>query len=124
MHAIPISASPEAVDFITDALMWAQGDPRLADLTPVLSVYTSQTVCDQEKRIIERYMGTFIGIGWDRAQEMTDHPLVALGISGLKVRASPEILKLLEGKRLVLRTTNAGTKGSVLQRPVLKAVRA
>jgi hypothetical protein len=54
---------------------------------------------------------------------MTDYPVVSLGISGLKLRASPDVLRLLEGKHLVLRMVNVGPKGTVVQHAMLKAVR-
>jgi hypothetical protein len=53
---------------------------------------------------------------------MTGFPVVALGISGLKLRAAPNVLQLLEGKHLVLRMVNVGPKGKTLRQPMLKAV--
>jgi hypothetical protein len=118
MHPIPISVSPEAADHITETLLSAQ----CGRLTPALYACEGYTAYDEEKRLVECYSETFFNIGYDRVEAMTGFPVVALGISGLKMRAAPNVLQLLEGKHLVLRMVNVGPKGKTLRQPMLKAV--
>jgi hypothetical protein len=120
---VPIAASPDAVDWITEILMRAGELPGGAGGTPVLIVGANQTWFDRDGRVTEHCPGTFFDVGWYNSDDMPATLVLALGISGLKLRAQPVVLVYLRGKRLTLRIENTGRSGPArLKRPVLRAV--
>lgn len=123
MNAIPVSASPDAVDLITEHLLSAQEDPQYAGLIPVLCESRGYTITDEQGGFIEAYGETHFGIGWYNLEDVTECPTVALGISGLKLRVHAETLARLECKHIVLRTVKVRSKGDTrVERPMLKAI--
>lgn len=124
MIPVPIAASPEAVDWITEILMLAGELPGGAGGTPVLIVGSNKTWFDRDGRVTEHCPGTFFDVGWYNSDDVPAGPVLAFGISGLKLRTFPVVLAYLSGKRLGLRIeTTGGRSGPTrIKRPVLRAV--
>lgn len=124
MAPVPIAASPDAVDWITEFLMRAGELPGGAGGTPVLIVGSNKTWFDRDGRVSEHCPGTFFDVGWYSSDDVPAGPVLAFGISGLRLRTLPGVLTYLRGKRLTLRIENTGRSGPArLNRPVLRAVR-
>jgi hypothetical protein len=123
MHPIPVPASPEAVDYVTEQLLRGRDLPDTAGLVPGLFAASNQTLYDSAGREVEHYRGTFFEVGWHREDDMAGWPTLVFGLSGLRLRAHPETVRSLDGKRLVLRTVTVGPLTRDRNtRPMLKAL--
>ena len=110
METLPFAASFDALAFIVKQIRAAASSPELAELVPELCVALNSCSWDEATgRILEQIPYEHYFIGWDRPEDVTD--AVEVDIWGRRVIVSPETLKGLVGKQLVLRTVDSKVEG-------------
>ena len=108
MDPIPIDASPDAADWITERVMEGALDPDLEGRVPVLSLVLHHRRWDHDQRLIEEIQEEHCMVRWYRPGWVAGMFCQEVVVSGLRLFIVPETVRRLAGKRLVLRPLEFG----------------
>lgn len=112
METLPFVASFDALAYIVQQIRAAISLPEASNLVPALYLSLNSTSWDDATgRILECIPYEHYSIGWYQPEDVTE--AVEVDIWGRRVLVSPETLKRLAGKQLVLRTVDSGGRAAV-----------
>jgi hypothetical protein len=100
VNNLPFSISVDAVAWVQRMLRRAEEVPAVADLIPVLVLFSDYQLKDKEGRVIESYSGQFFDVGWYRPERVDGLGLVEIERLAPRVFVSPDTLETIKGKQL------------------------
>lgn len=108
MNGFSFSASPDAIRWIVETLQTFNKESGFAGLLPTLCFCFNYRTSEKNGRTLEWCPDPYFEIGWYRPETAAAHGFVELEMPGVKFFASPDTLKRLEGKQLILETVEVG----------------
>jgi hypothetical protein len=123
MVPIPFLISSDAAAFIVEMVRSGEEKGECAGFVPGLYLSLAEQSTDLDGNVFELRSEPAFRVGWFRPDQMIDNHWLELEISGKKLFASPDTLKALEGRRLIVERAEVGyPTPSDRKRKLLRAV--